>query len=141
MNPLSVKKIVVLGIFVSLLASGPAYSGVKLQLAETGVSLPYLSLGFSEVKIKAPGKELKGDKAVKKAEKRARKLRAKLYKKLKHDAKQYFKADAVINIKYWPELDSAKFPHKYVYARGEMIRYNKFPSDSTEVKAPRLDKN
>ena len=103
------------------------HAGVKLDLTEKKAVIPYTSLGFTEVKVKAPGKELKGDKASEKAIKRGNKLKSKLFSKMSKDAKKYFKADAVINITYWPELTSFKFPHKYVYARGEMIRYNRFP--------------
>lgn len=50
---------------------------------------------------------------------------ARLKKKLIKKSKK-FHADQIVNVKFWPELDSGRFPNGRVYARGEMVRYRRF---------------
>lgn len=51
-----------------------------------------------------------------------------LNKKLIKAAKKNHNVDALIHVKYWPDLKAKKFPEGRVYARGEMIRYKRFAS-------------
>ena len=48
--------------------------------------------------------------------------------KLVKAAKKRYNAEAVVNVQYWPDLSSEKFPQGKVYARGEMVRYKRFAS-------------
>lgn len=54
-------------------------------------------------------------------------LQGRLNKKLRKIARKRYGADAVINVHYWPDLNSAKFPKGMVYAKGDMVRYKNFP--------------
>lgn len=59
-----------------------------------------------------------------------------LRKKLEKVANKRYNADAVINVQYWPDPESSNFPDGYIYARGEMIQYRRFPSESTQGSVP-----
>ena len=52
-----------------------------------------------------------------------------LKKKLIEDS-QKFDADQVVNVEFWPDLKMKKFPDGKAYARGEMVRYRRFPAQS-----------
>lgn len=41
-----------------------------------------------------------------------------------------FSADEVVKVQFWPDLNSSKFPNGKVYARGEMVRYTRFPKQA-----------
>lgn len=87
----------------------------KVTVLETGISedIPYESLGVLEVK--RPGRI--SNTAIKSA----------LNRQLADIADERYEADAVINVEYWPDLDSTqKYPDGLVYARGQMIRYKRF---------------
>ena len=49
--------------------------------------------------------------------------------KLVKESKKYG-AEQVINVTFWPDLNSRKFPEGKVYARGEMVRYHRFEAQS-----------
>ena len=118
----------------------PAVSGCarveKFQAIEGDKEIPYESLGTLEVNTKAtrlnkrsffwtstevmtlgfadtPGR---GDH-----------YKQILKKKLIEKAKERYGADAVIKVQYWPDPDSDSFAHGLIYARGEMVKYTRFP--------------
>ncbi|MBI3317150.1 MAG: hypothetical protein HYZ85_04010 [Candidatus Omnitrophica bacterium] len=103
--------------------------------------LPYQSLGTLEIKQKAPyvtpggilftGIEvatLTFAKTPSRGDHYKRTLRA----ELAEVASKSYGADKVVNVEYWPDPDSGSFPDGYVYARGEMVRYHRFPKASVE---------
>ncbi len=49
-----------------------------------------------------------------------------LNEKIRGVAKERYKAEEVINVRYWPELSANSFPEGRIGARGEMIRYRRF---------------
>lgn len=54
--------------------------------------------------------------------------KARLKTKLASVAKEKYGADAVVNVSYWPDPESGDFPEGLVHARGDMVRYQKFPT-------------
>ena len=59
-------------------------------------------------------------------------MKRQLSKKLERKALHMYGADAVANIEYWPSKD-IDASVDYIYARGEMIRYKKFPPVTESV--------
>ena len=55
-------------------------------------------------------------------------LRDLLNEKILKVARKNHQAEAVIHMQYWPDLTASKFPQGRIYAKGEMIRYKRFPS-------------
>lgn len=123
--PIHCGKTLLLLVTISLFTVG--WFRDKVPVFEQETDVPHMSLGVAEVSVDAPGKVLQGDQAIAKADKRASKLRKKLIHKLEKRARKVFKADAVMSVTYWPDLQSLKFETKKVFARGVMIRYHKFP--------------
>lgn len=64
-------------------------------------------------------------------------VKASLDAELVRKAKIHYKAESVINVKYWPDSDLAQSTDLY-HARGEMIRYEPFPADPAAVSAPSI---
>lgn len=54
-------------------------------------------------------------------------LQGLLNKKMLKAAKNVYNAEAVIHTEYWPDLTEKKFPQGRVYAKGDMVRYKRFP--------------
>lgn len=54
-------------------------------------------------------------------------LQGLLNKKILKAAQKNHQAEAVIQMKYWPDLSSPEFPQGLIYAKGEMIRHKRFP--------------
>ena len=52
----------------------------------------------------------------------------KVQKKLAKEAWQHYQADEVINVEFWPDPAGKSFPRGYMFARGEMVKYEPFPS-------------
>ena len=61
-------------------------------------------------------------------------IKASLDAAIARKAKTHYKAESVINVKYWPDADLAKTTDSY-YARGEMIRYSPFGDANPEPSA------
>jgi hypothetical protein len=59
-------------------------------------------------------------------------VKASLDAQLVRKAKIHYKAESVINVKYWPDSDLAQSTELY-RARGEMIRYEPFPAEAAAV--------
>ncbi|MFA7255570.1 MAG: hypothetical protein WC133_05690 [Candidatus Omnitrophota bacterium] len=55
-------------------------------------------------------------------------LQGLLNKKMLKDAKNDYNAEAVIHVKYWPDLTAKKFPQGLIYAKGDMVRHKRFPA-------------
>ena len=99
------------------------------------LTMPYDSLGWIQVDLKAPPIQYErvagqlgewvsfGYIKNPTQEEYLQKL---LNKKMREVAKERYKAEEVINVKYWPELSSDAFPQGRIGARGEMIRYRRF---------------
>jgi hypothetical protein len=108
----------------------------KVRAVEGDISTPYATLGTLEVKTKVGGRAIISGRTVQvltlgilnptSAKYYRKKLKAKLAKK----AAKHYGANAVINVHYWPDPNSRKFPQGFIYARGEMVRYIHFPSKS-----------
>lgn len=54
-------------------------------------------------------------------------LKGLLDEKMLRSAKKDYKAEAIIHAEYWPDLSAKKFPQGRIYAKGDMIRYKRFP--------------
>ncbi len=52
----------------------------------------------------------------------------KLRKRLAHEAKKHG-ANALIEVRFWPESNPGKISEEYVYARAKMIKYAPFPDE------------
>ncbi len=110
----------------------------RVKAVEGGKDVPYDSLGTLQVSTKAKlspegmfwkgieGLTLTFAKTPSSAELYKRTLRAKLARK----AHREYGADDVIQVTFWPDPESGKFPDGLVYARGEMVRYKPFPAES-----------
>ena len=116
----------------------------KVQAIEGDNDIPYDSLGTIEVRkqIQAPTPSSvfwAGVRTVTfsrsgspNGEERYKKY---LRSKLAREARKNYGADSVIHVEYWPDPASGTFPEGYLYARGEMIRYHRFPVESTPAPA------
>jgi len=105
---------------------------------------PYVSMGTLEVNVPAdsipPSKLLWGGIELLSLTYATTPSRGDIYKsalksKLAKIANARHDADAVINVEFWPDPASEDFPNGKVYARGEMVRYQRFPN-STVNEAP-----
>ncbi len=122
-------------ILTSVVLTGCARSQ-KVIAVEEGVDLPYDSLGTLEVsqRIQNHDAGFIGGHLVElfsfrltKAADHNQLYKAALMEKLAHEAKEKYGADRVINVEFWPALDSESFPRSgTVFARGEMIRLREF---------------
>ncbi len=129
---------VILGVIIFAMAITGCSRMQKVIATPEGASMPYESLGVLEVKKEAPAfgasyrlqqtLSLVSFRLYEKPSQEAyfQKL---LDKELVCDAKKKYGADAVIHVKYWPDLNAAKFPKGLIYAKGEMIRYKQFSEE------------
>jgi len=107
----------------------------KIQVLEGGFDRPYKAIGTLEVKEKAEmvpdvyraGLELLSLGYIRYPD-RADTYKETLNRQLARKAHDLYRADAVINVKYWPEPSSKDFPDGMIYARGQMIQLTQFPS-------------
>lgn len=121
---------------VMLLGMNSGCSGTqKVVASQGGISEPYESLGSIEVDRKAPRiqyRRISGqlwewvtlghyENITQEAY-----LQGLLDKKMIRDAKKIHHAEAVINVKYWPDLRAKKFPRGHIYGKGDMVRYKRF---------------
>ena len=124
-------------IFISFaVASAGCARTEKVRAVETGIEVPYESLGTLEVRYKTNRISSAGTlNAVKEGAtltladtpSRAERYKMALRSELARRAKKEFGAHAVIHVTYWPDLEASSFPDGYVHARGEMVRYTRFP--------------
>ncbi len=122
-------------IFSSLLVSGCAHER-RLRAVEGDIAEPYDDMGSLEVHVSTNPWKLSNltwnvrelftlgfaDTSFQ------RRLKHALAKK----AKKHFDVDQVINVTYWPDPDGKSFPKARVFARGQMVRYKKFPVSSAD---------
>lgn len=134
-------KIVVLSLCVGLMAG--CVRKEKVVATEGPAVMTYESLGSLEVKERAwkfgPSRIMRTGVEVvtltmADTESDAEVYRRSLREKLAETARKQFKADAVVNVTYWPDPESAAFPKGYIHARGEMIRYVPFSSKVASAK-------
>ncbi len=99
------------------------------------LTIPYESLGWIQVDLKAPPVQYKRvagqlgewvSFGFIKNPSQEEYLQGLLNEKIRGVAKERYKAEEVINVKYWPELSANAFPEGRIGARGEMIRYRRF---------------
>ena len=113
----------------------------RVKAIEGDASIPYDSLGTLEVKMSVP--VLTSEQfywtpvelltlgfahSPSQADSYKRLLQNELVKK----ARSNYDADAVIHVEYWPDLSSKKFPSGEMLARGQMIRYKRFPKSNAD---------
>lgn len=112
----------------------------KVRVLVQNPPYTYESLGVIEVKkpvrIMMPDQFLFGTAEVltlslAKTPDQTARIKASLNNALIKKARNHYQADAVINVEYWPKLDSNGFPDGFAYARGEMIRYQSFVDKQT----------
>ena len=134
-----------LGIFAMLVVFNGCSRVEKVRATEEGKGIPYDSLGTVEVKEKAyrltpsaafwTGVEIT-TLTFADTPSRGEHYKKYLRMKLEKVADKRYNADAVINVHYWPDPESNSFPDGYIYARGEMIRYQRFPKEPTQGPTP-----
>lgn len=121
---------------VTLLGAAGCSSVQKVVALQGDAAQPYESLGTLEVKRDVPAVQYKRIFSQLGAwmtfghsepMTQAVYLRGLLDAKLIKLAKKKHCADAIIRVQYWPDLTAGEFPDGVVYARGEMIRYKRFP--------------
>lgn len=129
----------------ALILAGGCARTERVKAVEGDKSLAYESLGTLEIKEKAyalnPSNAFWTSVEVAtlsfaRTPSRGEHYKRLLRKKLAKVADSKYDADAVINVHYWPDPESKKFPDGYVYARGEMIRYHSFPGDAPQPAPP-----
>ncbi len=105
----------------------------KVRAISGEVSQPFDSLGAVEVRIStnpwAPGNWGHFFKELFTLTLADTSYETRLKKKLVKESNK-FKADQIVKVTFWPDLNTVKFPDGKVYARGEMIRYRRFPEPS-----------
>jgi len=121
---------------VTLSWAGMGCARVEKVVAQEGdLDAPYYSIGVIEVREKA--KRLTGARLAAVGAEIATLTRADtvtqseqylaaLRRKLADIARRKYGAHAVIHVEYWPDPASKGFPEGYIYARGEMVRYQTF---------------
>ena len=126
-------KMMVLGFLVLTALTGCTRTEKVSVLASETASRPAKSLGTLEVSQKTNpwafvnwGSALKEILTLTLAD---TSYEARLNRKLIKKSKK-FGAEQIVNVKYWPELDSGKFPNGKVHARGEMVRYSRFEAEN-----------
>lgn len=126
-------KIMVLGVLITATLTGCTRTEKVAVLTSEAPSRPAEPLGTLEVSQKtnpwAPanwGSALKEILTLSLAD---TSYQARLNKKLVERSEK-FRADQIVNVKYWPDLDSRKFPNGKVHARGEMVRYKHFEAQN-----------
>lgn len=122
-----------------LLVTGCSRSG-KVVAVESDVSTAYESIGTLEVKENAKDLwDLEARKLLVETatltladtSARADLFRKALTQRLAETARKKYDAHAVINVTFWPDPNGSEFPDGDIFARGEMIRYKKFPVPET----------
>lgn len=127
-------------LLIGLLFSGCAKTSKITIYDQTTPPLPYEKIGTLEVKEKAY--RFRSQDLVHAplevvsigfypSPSGADKLKGALNDHLLHDAKKFYRADAIINVTYWPELSSASFPDGWAHAKGEMIKFLPFAEKKT----------
>ena len=132
--------------FLVFLVIAAAVSGCarveKVRALEGDKDVAYDSLGTLEVKRRVPFVRPTGilwsgvevlTLSLAKTPSRADQYKKSLRSKLAQKAKKRYGADGVIKVEYWPDPASSRFPEGYLYARGEMIRYRKFPAAQPQL--------
>lgn len=109
----------------------------RVKVLESDLETPYDSLGTLEVKMRVSFTSASGLLAsaaevltfgaantLSRSERYKQALRA----KLSREAHGRYSADAIIHVEYWPDPTSKNFPDGYLYARGEMVKFRRFPA-------------
>lgn len=127
--------IVICLLFVVTLLMAGCTRAHKVYSFEGDTAVPYASLGTIEVDITAKkltpsslawgGVEV-ATLSLAQTPSSGEQYKASLRKELARRAEKYYGADAVINVEYWPDPSLESFPEGKIYARGEMIKYEKF---------------
>lgn len=117
--------------FISMGCSGTQ----KVIATQETLSVPYDSLGWVEVNRKAPRiqyRRITGQLWEWMTFGHSPNISQEVYlqgllnEKLVKASKEIHNAEKVIHVKYWPDLNSKKFPQGLVHVRGEAIRYKRF---------------
>lgn len=121
-------------ILLSFLTSG-CTRFQKVKAVEEETDLPYDSLGQLEVQTKAysitptgalwDGIELL-TLTFAPTPSRGERYKRILSTKLSRHAREHYGAHQVINVTYWPDPESRRFPEGIIRARGEMVRFRPF---------------
>ena len=106
-------------------------------VTESGADRPHRALGSLEVSMVARDVNIKtavngvvevATLSMAETPSRTDSYKAILSEKIKKRAKKRYGADAVINLKFWPDPEASNsYPNGVILARGEMIRYEPFP--------------
>lgn len=131
---------IMIGFILMAICVGGCSRTQQVRATQTGSGLPYTSLGTLEVKetaglITGPQTFWSGVKVLSlglaDTPRRSTLYEKTLKQRLEKLSRLTYDADAVINVRYWPDLESSSFPDGLIYARGEMIRYKRFPQESS----------
>jgi hypothetical protein len=124
------------GVLLAVFSAGCSRTEQMLVTQDAkSLTIPYESLGWIQVDMKAPSVQYERvagqlgewvSFGFIKNPTQEEYLQKMLDKKIREVAKERYKAEEVINVKYWPELSSKAFPQGRMGARGEMIRYKRF---------------
>ena len=111
----------------------------KVTSFESDSSLPYIPLGTLEIQEKFERMSVSrtllksveiGTLGLVDIPTRSSQYKKVLREKLARTAKKRYQADAVINVHYWPDPVLKEYPSGTIFARGDMIRYKKFPLEA-----------
>ncbi len=124
-----------LAVFLVLIPLMASCSQVDKVIKPSAEGLPYDTLGIIEVTQPAKHNILVriltfGALKYRSYERIKTSLNAEMVRK----AKMHYKAESIINVKYWPDAELAKATEVY-HARGEMIRYQRFGDTSPTAAA------
>lgn len=117
---------------LAVVAAGCAHKE-KMNAVEGGIDWPYDLLGTEEVHINTNpwspvnwGWDLREIFTLGFAD---TSYPVRLQKALIKKAKKYGDVNQIIHVTYWPAPSNGKFPKGKIYARGEMVRYKRFPAE------------
>ena len=137
--------IVLLIAVMPILGLGCVQAEKVRALEQDSLSVPYDSIGTLEVKTKARGNypthvwnataEAVSLGHAETYYSQLETYKTQLRRKLAVTADKRYDADAVINVKFWPDLDLKEFADGFIYARGEMVRYKRFPDEKNGIPA------
>lgn len=122
--------------FAILLAAGCTHT-LKVKATEDAAQVPYESMGTLEVSVPVnPWDATNWHWSIREVGTLSfadTTYGKRLRKKLAKVASKHAGVNQIVNVEYWPDPSTGKFPDGRIYARGEMVRFKPFPKEPAPV--------
>lgn len=134
----SLGKVAYTALFFALFTPFTTLAASEVKILETTPTAVYEKVADLEVRVKVPGKSW-GNTTKElltfgkyNSPTQGERIKKKLKERLQKKAKQ-FKADAIANVRYYPDPEKETFFRgDEVYARGTLIKFPVFPAEAKE---------